>query len=83
MNCDQSKETGVEVPPSPVTPKISRDRRGGDDPPNQHNRKIMSILPLHDSIFAQVADVGWPRLNSRFYEHPHNMGLYSKIDSYE
>ena len=80
MNCDHPKETGVEVPPAPVTPTVSRNHRGDDDSPNQCNRKIMPILPLHNRVLTQVADISWSRLDSRFYKHPHNVRLHSKSD---
>lgn len=52
VNCDHPKETGVEVSPAPVAPKVSRNRRGDDDPPKQRNRKIVPILPLHNRVLA-------------------------------
>jgi len=78
MDCNDPKETGVKVSPAPVAPKVSRNGGGDDDSPNQRNRKIVPILPLDDSVLAQVADVSRSRLDSWFYEHPHDVRLRSK-----
>jgi len=79
MNNNDPKETGIEVSTAPVAPKVPRNRRGDDDPPNQRNRKIVLILPLHNGVLAQVADISWSRLDPRFHEHPHNVRLHPKI----
>jgi hypothetical protein len=76
MNCDDPKETGVEVPPTPVTPEVSGDDCGDDYPPNQCNREIVPVLPLHNSVLAEVGDISWSRLDPRFHEHPDNMRLH-------
>ena len=79
MNRNNPKETGVKVSPAPVAPKVSRNRRGDDDSPNQRNRKIVPILPLHNSVLAQVTDISRSRLDSRLYEHPHDVRLQPKM----
>jgi hypothetical protein len=83
MNRNQSKEAGVKVSSAPVAPKVPRNHRGDDDAPNQCNREIMPVLPLHNGILTQVADVGRPRLDSRFHKHPHNMRLHFKMNDYK
>jgi len=80
MNCDHPKETGVEVSPAPVTPKVSRNHGGDDYTPNQRNCEIITILPLHNRVLAQVADINWSRLDSWLDEHPHDVGLSFKMD---
>jgi hypothetical protein len=52
MNCENPKKTGVEVSPTPVTPKVSRNRSGDENSPDQRDRKIISILPLHNNVLA-------------------------------
>ena len=79
MDCNNPKETGVKVSPAPVAPIVSRNRRGDDDSPNQRNRKIVPILPLYDSVVAQVTDISRSRLDPRLDEHPHDVRLHPKI----
>ena len=78
MNCDHPKETGVEVSAAPVTPEVPGNDRGDDNSPYQCNREIIPVLPLHDGVLTQIADVGRSGLNSWFHEHPHHMGLNAK-----
>ena len=70
MDHGHPKETGVEVPTAPVTPKTTGNGCRDNDAPNQRDRKVVSILPLNDRVLAQVADVSRAGLDSRFYEHP-------------
>jgi len=78
MNNNDPKETGVKASSAPVAPKVSRNGRGDDDSPNQRNREIVPILPLDNNVLAQVTDIGRSRLDSRPYEHPHDVRLHSK-----
>ena len=70
MNKNKSRCSGEEVTALPVTPKDTRNDRGNNETEEQEEGEIPTVLPPHNFVLAQIADVGNTRLTSGFYKHP-------------
>lgn len=75
MNKNKSCCAGEEVTTLPVTPKQARDHSGDAETENQEEGKIPAVLPPHDFVLAQIADVSNTRFTSRLDEHPTDVGV--------
>lgn len=82
MGGDNSNYCGPEETASPVTPEITRDRRGDENATDQHDWEVIAILPLHYFVLPEIGDVRWTWLNSRVHKHPDDMRLMRVNDGF-
>jgi hypothetical protein len=70
MDEEQASRTSVEVTTLPVTPtKASNDSRD-DETHGEDKVDVVFVLPPHDLVLAQIADVRNTGFAARFQEHP-------------
>jgi len=74
MNKNEPRNPGKEVAALPVAPKQTRDGGRDTESKGQKQGNIPAVLPPHNLVLAQIADVGDAGLTTWFEEHPTDVG---------
>ena len=74
VNKSKPRGTGEQVATLPITPKQTRNDSGNTEAKGQEQSKIPAVLPPHDLILAQIANIGNAGLAAGFEKHPADMG---------
>lgn len=72
---DKPRDASKEVAALPVAPKQTGKDGRNTEAEDEKECDIPSVLPPHDLVSAQIADIGYSGLPAGFEKHPTDVGI--------
>lgn len=74
VNEDKSDCASIKVTAFPVAPQETANNCGDNECHDEHDIKIVSVLPFCNAVLPEIADVCRPRFSTGLEHNPANVG---------